>query len=149
MILFLDFDGVLHPFPMGPDDKHLSAVASLWRILEKNPELSVVITSTWRERHTLEELVALLSANGGGQFKHRFVGVTPTLEGADYIPGVRQREIESWLANHAPQNAPYIILDDIEDYFDSNCRNLYLVDGSIGLTESDVEAVGLWLRGLT
>jgi hypothetical protein len=46
VILFLDFDGVLHPFPMGPSDSALSAFAPLWEVLEKNLGISVVITST-------------------------------------------------------------------------------------------------------
>jgi hypothetical protein len=146
MILFLDFDGVLHPFPMGPSDKPFSAILPLWSILEASPNLSVVITSTWREKHAFEDLVALLVARGGERFSDRFLGTTPIMESsADYEPGIRQREIESWLADNAPPNTPYLILDDIEEYFDANCKNLYLVDGTTGLTERDVGMVAMWL----
>ena len=147
MILFLDFDGVLHPFPMGPSDKALSAVAPLWKILENIPDMSVVITSTWREKYSFSELVELLAAHGGERFTKRFLGVTPILESAiDYVPGIRQREIESWLARNVPENTQHLILDDIEEYFDPSCKNLYLVDGVTGLTDNDVEMVALWLR---
>lgn len=147
MILFLDFDGVLHPFPMRPSHKEFSAITPLWKILENLPELSVVISSTWRERYSFSELIALLSAHGGEGFSKRFVGVTPILEStSDYVPGIRQREIEAWLANNVPENTPYVILDDIEEYFDSSCANLYLVDGVIGLTNNDVDMIALWLR---
>jgi hypothetical protein len=66
----------------------------------------------------------------------------------DYIPGIRQREIESWLRVNAMEQERYIILDDIEEYFDSSCKNLYLVDGVTGLTEGDVEAIVLWLKSI-
>jgi hypothetical protein len=35
----------------------------------------------------------------------------------------------------------YIILDDIEEYFDSTFRNLYLVDGVTELTKDDIEII--------
>lgn len=147
MILFLEFDGVLHPFPMRPTDTPLSAVAPLWAILEKNPDLSAVITSTWRERYSFSALVDLLAAHGGEALTKRFVGVTPIMESAaDYVPGIRQREIEAWLVDNATDDTPYLILDDIEEYFDSTCKNLYLVDGVTGLTANDVETIALWLK---
>ena len=145
MILFLDFDGVLHPFPMGPSDKPFSAILPLWSILEASPSLSVVITSTWREKHAFEDLVALLVARGGERFFDRFLGTTPILESStDYEPGIRQREIESWLADNAPPNTPYLILDDIEEYFDANCKNLYLVDGTTGLRKLCIKRKPRW-----
>jgi hypothetical protein len=149
MVLFLDFDGVLHPFPMTPTSIHFSATSALWKVLDKLPELSVVITSTWRERFSLPQLVELLKDHGGERFTGRFIGVTPIMESAtDYVPGIRQREIESWLVQNRIVEEPYIILDDIEEYFDSTCTNLYLVDGVTGLTESDAEMIPVWLSAM-
>lgn len=150
MILFLDFDGVLHPFPMAQSDRQFSATLPLWKVLENIPEISVIITSTWREKYSFSELVGLLVAHGGERFADRFIGITPILESTSaYMPGIRQREIESWLSNNVPENTPYLILDDIEEYFDSSCKNLYLVDGVTGLTENDVEMIALWLHSQT
>lgn len=147
MILFLDFDGVLHPFPMSSANSHFSAASSLWKLLEKIPDLSVVITSTWRERYSFEELVEQLENNGGRSYAERFIGVTPIMESTtDFVPGIRQIEIESWLVKNKSMDEPYIILDDIERYFGSACRNLYLVDGTTGLTEHDTEMIPLWMR---
>lgn len=149
MILFLDFDGVLHPFPMGPNDSHLSATSPLWKVLDIVPDASVVIISTWRERYSFAELVRLLMAHGGERFASRFIGVTPIMESAtDYVPGIRQREIESWLIDNAAEQEPYVILDDIQEYFDSTCKNLYLVDGVTGLTDDDVDAIALWFKSV-
>ena len=147
MILFLDFDGVLHSFPMRPTDKPFAASASLWKILDDNPDISVVITTTWREKYSFPELLDLLGENGGKKYLQRFLGVTPVLEStSDYMPGVRLREIEAWLADNASGDVPYVILDDIEEYFDSNCKNLYLVDGATGLADHDIDSISLWLR---
>ncbi len=147
MILFLDFDGVLHPFPMTPASSTFSATSSLWALLEKPPEIYVVITSTWREQFQLPQLVNLLGEHGGANFAARFIGMTPIMESAtDYIPGIRQREIESWLTENGMENERYIILDDIEDYFDSTCAHLYLVDGVTGLTEYDVQMISEWIN---
>ena len=149
MILFLDFDGVLHPFPMTPASTHFSSTAPLWRVLNKNPKISVVITSTWREQFSLPQLVKLLRGHGGESFTRRFIDVTPIMESAtDYVPGIRQREIESWLVENGRADEPYIILDDIEEYFDSTCTHLYLVDGTTGLTEQDAEMIPAWLSTL-
>jgi hypothetical protein len=150
MVLFLDIDGVLHPFPLAIDDEQFSAIDRLWVLLERLPTVHVVITSTWRERHSFDELVQMLTKHGGVKFKERFVGITPVLEPPnEYVPGIRQREIEAWLHANDRANKPYIILDDIESYFDADCARLYLVDGTTGLTNQDVEAVaghlGNWI----
>lgn len=147
MILFLDIDGVLHPFAARHSDRLFTSIAHLWSILERLPEVSVVITSAWRERHALPELVAMLVAQGGGRYAQRFVGATPVLDdGSGYKPGTRQRETEAWLAEHAPGSIRHLILDDIETEFSPDCPCLYLVDGATGLTAKDVDAVVARLR---
>lgn len=148
-ILFLDFDGVLHPFPLGQDDQHFSQIQYLWKLLDANPFLLVVITSTWREKYNFTELLELLKTHGGEKYLDRFIGVTPILEDPNnYMPGVRQDEIKEWLSSNDLQLISYLILDDIEEYFHSNCKNLYLVDGSSGLMKSDVDNLGLWLKSI-
>ena len=103
MVLFLDIDGVLHPFPLAIDDEQFSAIDRLWVLLERLPTVHVVITSTWRERHSFDELVQMLTKHGGVKFKERFVGITPVLEPPnEYVPGIRQREIEAWLHANDP-----------------------------------------------
>lgn len=142
MILFLDFDGVLHPYPLGRAGKHLAALPRLWQILDAVPELSVVISSTWREEYSLAELAGWLTAGGGERFAARFIGVTPIMDSPDdYVPGIRQREIEAWLAAHHAADQPYVIVDDMEAYFDVSCKHLYLVDATTGLTPADADRI--------
>lgn len=148
-ILFLDFDGVLHPFPLGEDGQHFSQIKYLWNLLESNPELLVVITSTWRENHTFTQLLEIFKSHGGEKYLDRFIGITPILEDPNnYVPGVRQDEVEQWLSSNKLSNVAYIILDDIEEYFHSNCKNLYLVDGSSGLTLDELTNIEYWIKAL-
>ena len=142
MILFLDFDGVLHPYPLGRAGRHFSALPLLWQILDAVPELSVVISSTWREEYALAELTGWLTAGGGERFAARLLGTTPVMDSPDdYVPGIRQREIESWLAQHHATQQPYVIVDDMEAFFDLSCKNLYLVDAATGLTQADADSI--------
>lgn len=148
-ILFLDFDGVLHPFPLGLEANHFSQIKYLWKLLESHPALLVVITSTWRENHTFSELLNIVNSHGGEKYVDRFIGITPILEDPNnYVAGVRQDEIEQWLKNNIVGEVPYIILDDIEEYFHSHCKNLYLVDGSTGLTLDEITNIGYWIKSL-
>ncbi|WP_305824773.1 HAD domain-containing protein [Massilia brevitalea] len=149
MILFLDFDGVLHPYPLGRAGKPLSALPLLWRILDAVPELSVVISSTWREEYAFAELAEWLTAGGGERFGARLIGTTPIMDSPDdYVPGIRQREIEAWLAAHHATDHPYVIVDDMAAYFDLSCENLYLVDAATGLTPADADSIIARCRAL-
>lgn len=150
VLLFLDFDGVLHPFPLNQDGEYFSQIEYLWKLLESNPALEVVITSTWREKHSFNELLSIFKTCGGEKYHNRFIGVTPILEDPNnYMSGVRQDEIEQWLKDNTLIEVPYIILDDIEEYFHSNCKNLYLVDGSTGLTLDEITNIEYWIKTLS
>ena len=89
----------------------------------------------------------MLVSQGGERFACRFVGATPVLDDeGEYLPGTRRREVEAWLAAHAPGGTRYLILDDIETEFRPDCCRLHPVDGAIGLTADDVEVVVARLR---
>lgn len=55
LILFLDFDGVLHPEHCH-ESKHFCRLPILEAALRQVPETKVVITSTWRLEQSLENL---------------------------------------------------------------------------------------------
>ena len=46
MILFLDFDGVLHP--NSDDSEHFSCAPLLWELLRRHPDVRVVLSTGWR-----------------------------------------------------------------------------------------------------
>ena len=121
-ILFLDFDGVLHP---DEDPPFFTHIGEFEKLLLECPEIEVVIRSSWRVMHPFEELKAYFDP----QLRDRIIGVTPTLD-CGYQVGGRQREIEAYLAasNLNNSNALWIALDDRQLFFDQGCPFLVLVD---------------------
>lgn len=63
MFLFLDFDGVLHPEPLYGDGELFCRLPLLEALLREFPEVSIVVSSTWRDTRTVEELRKLFSAD--------------------------------------------------------------------------------------
>lgn len=132
MILFLDFDGVLHPFsrPHGP----LVHVPYFEQVLRDLPGVDIVISSAWREAHSLEQLRLFFSED----IARRIIGVTPQLDSLEH-PFIREAEIRAWLRNAGREAEPWVALDDIASFFSPGCRNLILVDTERGFNESTEE----------
>ena len=130
IIIFLDFDGVLHPRRGG---SMFSQIDHFWRIL-RAVEANVVFTTSWRDDYPFDQLVDFVTAGGGEDLAHRFIGSTPNIEYQD-----RGAEVREWIdaAGHTGQ---WIILDDAPELFPSP-EELYLVDGKSGLTELDARNI--------
>lgn len=147
MILFLDFDGVLHPIRCVDclDEPLFSRAPALWEILRTCPHVQVVFSTAWRVSYPLSELVKFTTQGGGEDLAHRFVGATPDLESEGYY-GRRDLEIQSWLNDHA-HAGPWLAIDDTQDIFRdeegdlANGSCLYLVEFRTGLTDADTTAI--------
>lgn len=72
VLLYLDFDGVLHRRM----NETFERMPLLEKILKQCPELHIVVSSSWRETMTLEGLKYLFPV----AFRHRIIGVTPSLQ---------------------------------------------------------------------
>lgn len=131
-ILFLDFDGVLHPSPAG--GMVFCCLPHLWTILRARPEIAVVFSTSWRERFDPETMIDFVTSNGGEDLRDRFIGVTPVLG----LSATREDECRAWLASHTDQR--WLALDDDAGQF-SDRAHLYLVDGQTGLTAADVHKI--------
>lgn len=124
-VIFLDFDGVLNSAgsfllensirkdnkrrigvkgPVNETFSHVSA-ANFQAVLDKYREVSVVISSTWRELFSLDWLKAKLEEYHIDS--SRVIGVTPV----DRWMGNRGIEIRQWLSLH-PEVTHYVIIDD-------------------------------------
>ena len=135
MILFLDFDGVLHP----EDDSFLRFNKNhiLHEMLRRLPGSMVVFSTTWRTGRSHAELVRLAS-HGAPELSSRFIGSTPDLPIPDSgLDGHRQLECLAWMAKHSWQS-PWIAIDDHPEWFSDQSRVL-AVDPSTGLVTDDVE----------
>jgi hypothetical protein len=149
MILFLDFDGVLHPDPCPPDRlfEHATVLARTLAPFR----LQVVLSTSWRSVHPLADLKARLPA----ALAARVVGTTPNFSaisaGAGPLhPYPRQAECMAWLQQHAPGRA-WHALDDRAEWFAPYCEHLTVCDARTGVTAQTlahlVSAVARATRG--
>lgn len=118
MILFLDFDGVLHPEGEGQqatDSTDFCFLPGLEGLLREYPHVRIVISSSWRERLSFEALLAPFAED----IRPRTLGVTP-LRGSEIPHPFAHREcaILAWLHSNSVADEPWVALDDAEWQFD-------------------------------
>lgn len=141
--LFIDFDGVLHPLVPTPLEEpsaplvstgHFGWLPTLVEVLRKHSDVAIVVHSTWRYTHDVEELRLLLGALGP-----RVVGATPK--------GPRFESIQWWLHMN-PQFVNHRILDDDAREFPTPPPpELVLCDPRTGVTAPTVlAALRNWLE---
>ena len=142
-VLFLDFDGVLHPFGCWVD-RHFCRLPLLEVWLRRRPAVDVVITSTWRVQHTFEELRSKFAQD----LQLRVVGVTPQFmrdaweqyDGEPPPPGhERHAEVLRWLALSEGPRRRWAALDDQPGLYKPLTEQLVLCDGKVGLTEFELD----------
>lgn len=139
--LFLDYDGVLHP-EFCKASEHFKCLPHLESVLRRVPDCEIVISSSWRLTRPLPALVEALSA----EVRMRVVGTTPTKVLPGELPESlmayeREAECHAWLRAHERAHLPWLAIDDRAWLFKPFNRNVYLVDGRMGLREEDVGAL--------
>ena len=146
MILFLDFDGVLHP--NNQPDLLFVWVPRLAMWLDAWPEVDVVISSSWRMAHPQHEMVEML----GPVIGSRVVGCTPwaSQERDDNVyPSAkinvltheRQVQVQAWMASSWDPERAWVALDDMPYLFESDCARLVVCAGRQGLSRENVQAL--------
>lgn len=118
MILFLDFDGVLHPLYPTAELPEFCYLPRLAAVLRDFPRVEIVISSSWRTEFELEALRAFFPAD----LQARIIGVTP------WLPGSRCEEVLAWLREHRP-GSPWLALDDQPKLWRQTGRLLLCGDG--------------------
>lgn len=110
MIIFLDFDGVLHPEPCRDPEKLLAELLRVEGILRDFQQAQIVVTSTWRHSRTIKDFRDLFSPLTAMQI----VGLTPRWQDLDetVYSYHRQAEVEAWLRTHRAPWDEFVILDD-------------------------------------
>jgi len=135
LILFLDYDGVLHPDPC-PDTRRLFENARrLAKVLDAFPEVGIVLSTSWRNVHPENELLDPLPET----LRARVLGITPKFSEfsatAALVPYRRQAECEQWLHTHEMADSQWWALDDRAYWFAPYCENLIRCDASCGFDE--------------
>ena len=163
MILFLDFDGVLHGNDAGLElnvreaasmqsltDEQRRFITRDGRLivgenlfghadrlavaLEPHPDVRIVISSTWRIRFELEALQRFLPP----ALTDRVIGVTPQVFSRDGV-SQRLREIDLYFSRNNRVLEPWIALDDHDWLFfcgEGISPYLILLDGKEGFTDA-------------
>lgn len=141
-ILFLDFDGVLHPDSADKDMYfcRMNVFCDVLRKVDPQGEMPIVVSSMWR---FLDRLPSLRS-HFPDDVARCIVGVTPDLfdhkdsgsggwgmagsVNGDSNYGSREREILAWMDKFSPAGQ-WLAIDDRASYFSMTCQSLFLVPG--------------------
>ncbi len=127
IIVFLDFDGVLHP-RVGGGGFSDSCISALAEAIESF-EIAIVISSSWRLTCHMEELKTLLQALG-----KPVIGKTP--ESPAGIEHKRYEEICAYLDRNG-LDAVWLAIDDARHFFPAGTP-LFLTDPETGFTDADI-----------
>lgn len=152
-VIFLDFNGVLQSVAsiiyhnrrrvMGLENGSSIALfcpiacSNLEYILEECPDAWIVVSSSWRKNHTVQQLQEIFVENK--MMPSRILDTTPDLESSDLKEKTRGAEIQAWLKNH-PDVLDFVIIDDFNDMEPYKDR-LVQVNSNNGLTFTDAEKV--------
>ena len=136
-ILFLDFDGVLHP-SMCDIKKYLSHAPLLAALITEYP-CQIVISSSWRFQYTLEEIKKMLPK----AISQQVIGMT-----GEAYPGAYQRynEIKFYLLVHGKSLADWKALDVTQNEFPADCKNLIICSHLTGLGQKQIQELKKWLQ---
>ena len=143
ILLFLDFDGVLHPDPC-PKRDWFCKLPLIEEVLRDQGHVDIVISSSWRYDHTIDELRDRFSAD----IRARVIDVTPTVTRTDdegWIPRHllqhhREWECRKWLRQHSAVDTPWLAVDDAAEWFTPVCPHLLTTMSDCGF-QSEQSAV--------
>jgi hypothetical protein len=133
-LLFLDFDGVLHPTHFAGESPFSRAYLLEETLTQFSPK--IVVSSSWRFTHKLEKLQKVVP----GFIAELLVGVT----GAPMVgKHPRFSEIQGFLHGYGP--ADWRALDDAYWEFPNPCSKLIRCNPNTGLGNKEVLQLVSWL----
>ena len=129
MILFLDFDGVLHPAPNN-NSTDFSALPLFEAWLRSHEDVRVVISSSWREIMSLDVLKAIFATD----LQHRIIDKCPIVEFIGIEEFWRHKEIMEWIRINGYQGS-WLALDDMDTAFPYGLPQLVACQTKIGIDQ--------------
>ena len=133
-VLFLDFDGVLHPTTV-TDDQLFCRLPLLQKAIAQTP-CRIVISSSWRHHFTHTQILARFPK----ELRSQILGFTGTVHIGKWP---RYQEIQNYLMSHG--NPDWRALDDSFNEFPPNCQQLLLCNPNVGLDEPQIALLKEWL----
>lgn len=133
VLLFLDFDGVLHPLHCH-ESRHFSNLELFEQTVRPIDGLQIVISSTWRLSRSLEQLRERFSPD----VAKRIVGCCPLFRSlSDVSPSLvsyeREAECRAWLRAYAAPWTRWLAVDDSPWLFRPFSKNLLVLNKRTGL----------------
>lgn len=131
-LIFLDFDGVLHPTTSSEHEKFRpDAIQSVNRILDEL-EASIVLSTAWRMDYSIDKFNAW--------FKNRIIDSTPIHDLDLKKENPRFHEVMDFLKARGWLHIPWIALDDKRLHYPEGSP-AYITDHKIGLTQKDADTI--------
>lgn len=133
-LLFLDFDGVLHPITTKPGQSlPFEWVPELTELLSEAPDVAIAVHSSWAERFPLDELRDFL-----GPLGHRLVGAAHS--------GPKASSILLFLRSK-PEVKDWLVIDDEAGEFPRDFPGQVVIcDRALGVSDASVqEQIRRWL----
>ncbi len=135
-VLFLDFDGVLHPNLATPEQRFVRLPILADALGES--DVKVIVSSSWRFEWSLSQLKALFPES----IRMRVVGTTGPAHIGHHA---RWNEINAYCSGHGVAN--WRALDDAHFEFPNPCEQLIRCEGSRGIGPVQCDALRTWLSG--
>jgi hypothetical protein len=156
VIVFLDFDGVVHPENVSSQAPLLCRLPLLEEVLREFPRVEIVISSSWRLRWRDPEIAAQeMRKHFSADIASRVIGVTPNhldLNWRAAPDGLslysRHWECETWLRANRPPGAPWLAMDDRAYLFWPFCKHLMVVNRATGFSLDNAQELRERLRRL-
>lgn len=131
-IIFLDFDGVLHPTSASEHERFKpESIQAVNRILDEL-EGHGVLSTAWRMDFSIDKFNAW--------FKGRIISSTPVHELDLQKKNPRFHEIIDFLESNGWLYVPWIAIDDKQTHFPPESP-AYITNAKIGLTNQDAENI--------
>lgn len=140
-LLFLDFDGVLHPARSNPSE-HFSNLPRFEQVVRDYPTLRIVLSTTWQHAYSLSALRSRFAVD----IRNRIIGGTRDARPVE--PDSRYLQICTFLVRSGQEKAPWVALDDAEHEFPNGCEELVLCDPARAFDEEAEERLHSKLRSL-
>jgi len=133
-LLFLDFDGVLHPSHLTGESPFSRAHLLEETLAQFSPK--IVISSSWRFTHNLEKLQKTVPAH----ISSLIIGAT-----GQAVIGKHPRftEIQNYLSGYGPVD--WKALDDSYWEFPNPCLRLIRCNPNTGITDRQILELQQWL----
>lgn len=131
-ILFLDFDGVIHPVDAS-SQQLFCWIPTLRHLLSDFPDVRIVVHSSWRYEYSDDEIRQLLSP-----IAERFAGTAPRMR--------REQAIETVLQSNKQLVTSYLVLDDDPREFAGGTLDVLFCESSTGISAEPVQqSLFAWL----